>query len=175
MAKKYRLICWFVLVMITLTAMSFAERPMVVVGNQSLDATVRSLLSDGIQLAVVPFPTETATTAESSQLIGTVLSARVTILDKSAADPMLVERLLHQGAPIAVIEHSSNRLSPTAMQVRLRTIHRVLVQRFPEHESELTQSLDGELRKLRVRRAINFPRTELGECNAIRPFAPRIH
>ncbi len=83
MAKKYRLICWFVLVTITLTAMSFAERPMVVVGNQSLDATVRSLLSDGIQLAVVPFPTETATTAESSQLIGTVLSARVTILDKS--------------------------------------------------------------------------------------------
>jgi len=43
------------------------------------------------------------------------------------------------------------------MQDCLRAIHGVLVERSPEHEQELSQSLHGELQKLRESRAVKPP------------------
>ena len=155
--SKLRWFCgafWGVLVA---SAVVGAEPPVVLVGSKELELTLKALLMDKVDSSLLDIPTDRASTELASDWLGTVLSARLTLLEKQHADSMVVERLQHQGASIVVIEYSAHQQSAVGMLKRLEAIYRALVERFPEHESELQRSLKAQIRKHRSQRALNRP------------------
>jgi hypothetical protein len=134
-----------------------AEPPVVAVGSKELELTLKALLADKVDSSLLDMPTDRASTELASDWLGTVLSARLTLLEKQHADSMVVERLQHQGASIVVIEYSAHQQSAVGRLKRLEAIYRALVERFPEHESELQRSLKAQIRKHRSQRALNRP------------------
>lgn len=145
---------WALLVASTVAG---AEPTIVAVGSKELELTLKALLSDKVDSSLLDMPADKAGAELANQWLGTVLSARLTILEKHHADSMIVERLQHQGASIVVIEHSAHQQSTVGMLKRLRAIYRALVERFPEHELQLKYALQAQIRKHRSQRVLNRP------------------
>jgi hypothetical protein len=157
MAKKLWLASCLILVVGWSPSVSVAEYPLVVLVDDALQATVHSLVPRQMQVVCDLHHLDNSSVADAAQLTTALLGSRLTILKKDALHPMLVERMQHQGVSFLIVEFSDRRESLPAIQDRLRTIHHVLVQIFPEHEAELSQALQAELWKLRSQRATPRP------------------